>query len=308
MAVPFPGRFVATDTELQSVTVNPTVSLRATDWLALGAGLDVLWASAELKRQIQVGEAEGTAHLGGTAQAVGFNFGVLAMLVPRRLSVGLAYRTGVTLDFDLKAHFAVPPELAGTVGDQPAHLSLPLPHNLSVGLAITPAERLTLTADVHVTLWSDFHTLAVTFPSSDTQPLVAPRDWRDTVSLRLGAEIVAAHGLALRLGVGFDQSPVPVTTLDPTLPVSNRALVSAGLGYTVPRGVMRGFGVAVGWLGGFSAARSSTLVDFPGASYSQSVYLFSAALSYRWGAGNACDDCCGTGSCPGCTHCGAVTR
>src|SRR5206468_2639671 len=115
--------------------------------------------------------------LGGTAQAVGFNFGALAQLIPGRLNFGIAYRSGVNLDFDLKAHFGVPPELQGAVMDQPARITLPMPHNFSIGLAVMPARRLTLTADVHVSLWSDFQTLEATFPTTTTPSLVAPRNW-----------------------------------------------------------------------------------------------------------------------------------
>src|SRR5439155_14144497 len=125
---PFPGRFIATDSTLSTVTLNPTLALLVTEQLGLGVGLDVHAASAELRRQVQLGETEGSAHLGGTARAVGFNVGALAVLVPGRLNAGFAYRSGVALDFDLKAHFAVPPELQGAVKVQPARLQIPLPH------------------------------------------------------------------------------------------------------------------------------------------------------------------------------------
>ena len=302
MPAKFPGRFVATNTQLQSVTINPTIALLATDQISIGVGLDVFLASAELQRQILLGDFEGNAHLGGTGHAIGFNFGALAQIIPDKLSFGIAYRSGMSLDFDLKAVFAGPPELQGVVKDQPAKLSLPLPHNFSVGIAVHPVERLLITADVHATLWSDFRTLSATFPTTTTPALTAPRNWKDSVSARLGLEVMATRGLALRLGFGYDQSPVPQSTLDPTIPVSDRFIVSGGVGYTIGAGAVRGLTLGLGYLAGISADRVSTIPDFPNATYSQTVHLATLGISYRWGGHD--NDPCAQGS----LRCGSISH
>ena len=299
----FPGRFIATKTVAQTVTINPTIALLATDQLSIGLGLDVVLASAELQRQVLLGDFEGNAHLGGTARAVGFNFGALAQIIPHRLSFGLAYRTGMSLDFDLQAVFAGPPELQGLVKDQPAKLSLPVPHNFSIGIGVRPVERLLLTADAHVTLWSDFRTLSATFPTTTTPALVAPRNWHDSVSARLGLELMATRSLAIRLGFGYDQSPVPQQTLDPTIPVSDRFIVTGGLGYTVGGGAVRGLGFGLGYLAGISADRTSEIADYPNAKYSQIVHLATLSITYRWGGGD--NDTCAQ---PGNLRCGSIAH
>ena len=144
---PFPGRFLATRAAIHTVTINPTVAFLATERIAFGAGLDVVLASADLRRDLSLGDGEGTFSAAGSARAVGANLGVLADILPGRLSFGFAYRTGTTLAFDLKAHFDAPAELRAVLVDQPASLALPLPHQIAVGVALRPIDRLTIAVD-----------------------------------------------------------------------------------------------------------------------------------------------------------------
>jgi long-chain fatty acid transport protein len=304
MSVPFPGRFLALSTQLTTVTINPSVAVRITDQISVGAGVDVILAAIELRKAIALGDAESSAHLGGTAQGVGINVGVLAEVVRDRLSLGLSYRSGTLNDFTFTgtAHFDTSkvPELQSVLVDQGASVSLPLPHNVSMGVAFRPVARLTLALDAHVTVWSSLQQLVVNFDKPGTPALAQTLAWRDSVSVRLGGQLVPVDGLALRLGVGYEKSPVPIDTLDPTVPVSDRYLVTGGVGYTVPTGKAHGLGFGVGYIAGISADRTATRPDFP-ATYSQVVHLVSLAVSYEWGAPARC--CCQTAKCASCAHC-----
>jgi long-chain fatty acid transport protein len=287
MSVPFPGRFLATNTQIQTVTINPTVAFRVNDYFSIGAGLDVLLASAELARQLQLGDVETGAHLGGTSQGVGGNAGVIATLIKDRLAVGFSYRSAVDLTFGMQAHFGVPPELQTLLVDQKAQTSIQMPHNFSFGVMVRPLLPLTISVDVHHTLWQSLNELRVTFENPGTPALAAQTKWNASTSVRLGLQYVLKNAVALRLGLGYEKGSVPIDTLDPTAPVSDRWLVTGGVAYTVPRGVMRGFGGGVGYIAGLSADRTATRTDFP-ATYSQNVHLVSIALHYQWGAGDVC--------------------
>jgi long-chain fatty acid transport protein len=278
--VPFPGRFASQSTQLKTVTLNPTVAVRPHDQVAFGAGVAVVIGSTEFERALQLADVEGRARFGGSATGVGWNLGVLVDLVPGRFSMGLAWRSAVTLDFDLKAHFDAPPELRDRVFDQKATSRLVLPHGLTLGVATFPTDRLTITTDLHYTLWSSLRELAVDFPSGKTPSLSAPQEWRDTWSLRVGGEYKVWGRVALRLGAGWDPSPVPSHTLGPTSPVGDRALVSAGLGVT-----FRGFGIDAGWLGSFGRDRTALPSERgdPGMTFGGSLHLITIAARYAWG-------------------------
>jgi long-chain fatty acid transport protein len=277
MSVPFPGRFVASNTQIQAVTLNPTLALKLHPAFAIGFGVDIAFSSVELLQSLHVSDLEGTAHLGGSAQGVGVNFGVLATIVPDRLTAGFSYRSKIDLNYDLKAHFDVPAEVKDNVFDQPASTSLSLPHNFTLGLAIKPLPELTIDVDFHVTLWSDFQDLAVTFQSPKTPGFAAHQGWHDSWQARMGAEYVAIRALALRLGVGFDETPVPASTLGPSASLADRWVVSAGAGYT-----FRGFSLNVAYIIGIAGNYTSTMPAFP-ATYSGTIQAFSVALAYQWG-------------------------
>ena len=293
-AVPFPGRFVGRTTRLGTLTLNPTLAYQPSPAVAFGLGVDVLFGTLELERTVRFGDAEGGARLAGNGRQVGMNFGVLVEPLPGLLAAALTYRSGGPLDFDLKARFTPPPELASVVKDQRAKTSLALPHHLTFGLATRPMPGLTITTDVHLTLWSDFVALRIEFPSSSLPPLVAPARWRDAWSARIGAEylLLRRYGrFAVRGGVGYDINPVPAETLSPTAPGQDRLFFAGGLGYAI-----RGFGLDLAYLGAVLRDRVSTLAEYP-ALYGGQVHVVSVALSYEWGrSGCACPRC---GGCDG---------
>ena len=283
MEVPFPGRFVATDTRIQTVTVNPTLAFKP---------IDVVLGSVELKRAVQFADIEGKAQLGGATQGLGLNFGVLITLIPNYLNAAFTYRSSVNLDFDLKVHFDAPPEVKDNVYDQAGKVSFELPHNFTLGLSTKPMRNLTLGTDVHYTMWSSFKELVVDFPDGKTPGLRSTQNWSDSWTLRVGGEYLLMGMLAIRLGAGYDVSPIPTDTLSPTAPGRDRFFVAAGLGATY-----KGFGLNAGVITTFGKDRTSTMEDFP-ATYGESITAFNVALSYHWGKPTACPQCGGkSGTC-----------
>ena len=296
MTVPFPGRFLGQSISLQTVTINPTIAFHPIDQLAVGIGIDILRGSVDLTRSVQFADQEGTARLGGAGGAVGFNIGVLAVLIPKRLSVGLSYRSGVSPDFNLNVHFTgAPPELKDNVYDQKGMTTLNLPHNLTGGVAVHPTSHFTLTTDVHYSLWSDFKDLVVTFPEGKTPGFTAHQGWQDAWSVRLGGEYLIA-GFALRLGLGYEVGAIPAAEFQPTTPVNDKILVSAGIGYKY-----KGFGVDAAYLAGIQREFTSTNTDLPATYGASTGHLVNIAFSYEWGRADECGHC---GDCKGkkCCH------
>jgi long-chain fatty acid transport protein len=280
----FPGRFVAQNTQLQALTINPSIGFRPNDRLAFGGGIDVVLASLELDRSVRFADVEGKAQVGGSARGVGFNAGVLAVVIPHRVAAAIAYRSAVGLSFDdLRAHFEAPPELKANVYDQNARTNLTLPHNFTFGLAFFPTEGLAITTDLHYTLWSELDKLVVAFPEGKTPAIEALQHWHDSWSARIGGEFAHKLGpgrLAVRGGFAYDLTPIPADTLNPAVPLADRLAVSVGVGYTV-----RGFGLAASYILGLSTRRASTDTDYP-AEYRGNVSALSFAISYHWDRAN----------------------
>ena len=86
-----------------------------------------------------------------------------------------------------------------------------------------------------VTGWSSFDELALQLPAD--QKIVANRDWRNTIALRVGTEYTYQKRWSGRLGLIWDQGPVPTKTLDFQLPDVNRVDLTVGAGAAFSKAV-----------------------------------------------------------------------
>jgi long-chain fatty acid transport protein len=89
------------------------------------------------------------------------------------------------------------------------------------------------------TRWSEFKHLKASF----SRPLPAlgglvpitgfllPQNWKDSSSIRLGTAYKATSNLELRAGLGFDETPIPSSTLGPAIPGADYLTVTGGIGY-----------------------------------------------------------------------------
>ena len=289
---PFPGRFKVLRIGLQSYTINPTVTIRALSWLSFGIGVDLIPASAELSRALlfSQNDAEGNIAVKGTAFGVGANIGALVRLVDGRLNFGFAYRSAANLHFgNMQAVLTAPPGVGFSSPYSKAQTDIGIPHTIDVGVAGKPIDALTVSVDFISTLWGDTQNLTLQLQSADgqtTQTTVIPRNWQNTYSVRFGAELDFLRLFParlknlwpkLRLGLGWDQSPIPAETLDPSLPDSDRVLLAVGasLGY-------RGLGsIELGYLEAFLPPSVSANPDLPPVTYYSGVHVFSISVSLQ---------------------------
>ncbi len=123
----FEGRFLGYDNDLRSIYVQPSAAYQVTEWLSLGAGLDIVIASIELNQRLDFSaqQAPAPAPAGVTvgqlgipfhtqfanahieakgAKSIAGNFGLQLTPVPQ-LNIGVRYLTRTTLNYDGHATF-----------------------------------------------------------------------------------------------------------------------------------------------------------------------------------------------------------
>jgi long-chain fatty acid transport protein len=277
------GRFAGYMVDVTTATFQPTLALRPLSWLSIGVGLDVVPASLELFRALNFGGGEGNVHVGADAVGIGGNFGLLLELVPRRLNFGFSYRSRMDLDFTGHGSISAPPELrAVTGGRQIARTTVPLPHNFSIATGLFFG-HLTLDAELKVSIWRDVQQLQLTLTDpaapAGTMPSVdfVVLDLHNTWALRAGAQYgFSRDRVRVRLGAGWDTSPVPSSTLGPLLPDTDRVLVSAGIGVRY-----RMFTVDVGYLAVFLLKKTATNPDLI-ATYQTFGQVISGSVTLRF--------------------------
>ena len=271
----FPGdgaqRFVVTSVALRTVYLGPALAWQATSRLALGLSVSYVYADFALGQrnalQFVTGDPEANPNpdrgVEGDTRIEArdpFSLAATAGLQYGRpddpFTLGLAVMAPTTLDLRGDAvvtNAAIMPIADGAGGMLPAGrrqdevaIALPLPLVLRAGVQVRPAATLTLALDVNWQRWSTNRRLVIDFahsypllltPGATMVDVTLDNRWRDTFSVRLGAEARPfAAPLALRAGVLVDQSPIDDRRFDLLTPDSDKLGLSVGGSYRLAMG------------------------------------------------------------------------
>ena len=270
----FPGRFDTLSSSITTYTINPAISVAIGEHFGIGLGVDIVRATLQLQQDLNFGDAgPGSVLLGGGTWGVGFNAGLAARFLDDSLRLGLTWRSFVPLDIAGLAHFAVPVEFQSSSPDEGVHTSLTLPNLFALGGSYRVTQALKLALDLDYTTWSSLGSLDLDFNTLTPQHL--KKNWRNTLSVRVGAEYAIGRCWNVRLGVGYDPSPSPSYTLSSSLPDADRELIGAGLGF---HGGM--FFADLGYQFVYSNTRTTTPPAFP-ATYHTIANLAALTLGFR---------------------------
>ncbi len=245
----FVGRTLIQELSLRTFYLTPTVALKLTESVRVAVGVSLVPATVSLTRVIgaedngQVlfpsrdGGPEGSINIEGSAFGVGATAGLQADLT-ENLRLGFTFRSAIDLSFEGDADFTLPEDTPASVAanfpDQSIDGDLTLPHTFGLGLGWVAADwNIELAAQL--TLWSAFDELRFNFDTGRPTPTsVVDRDWEASVFYRLGGEYRFDRfkvPAAIRFGFGYDVTPIPDRTADPTLPSNSRILGTFGAGY-----------------------------------------------------------------------------
>ncbi len=253
------GRYSEITTSVKTININPSVAVRLTDRLSVGAGANLQYVRAKLLQAIDFGTIcvgaicaaacaagglapqanDGTGMVSGEDFGYGFNLGLLYEPIAGT-RVGVHYRSRINYTIDLNADFGVPGEAraffaaagsptAFTDGDAEAKLTIPETISASVYHAIDP--RWAVMADVTWTRWRQFDELRINFDDTATPANVLPTNWNDVFRVSAGATYEWSDSVTLRGGLAFDASPIDDAFRGPGIPDSDRYVIALGFGY-----------------------------------------------------------------------------
>ena len=232
------GRFISIETSLNTFFIQPTVSYQLSDQWGIGAGLIYGFGSFLQSKALEFSgknQTESSAEISGNGQGWGAQVGVYFR--PSQLfSLGIKFRSSLDLSIpEGTAEFNVPASLEQEFPETTFKTTFPLPYELSIGLGYRPQENLILALDVNIVGWSVFDSLVIDYADNtaflpDDQTF---RNYRNTVSARVGAEFDIRQQWFFRGGIFFEESPVQERFLSPEFPDANRVGTSIGLGFKV---------------------------------------------------------------------------
>ncbi|MFA6234179.1 MAG: outer membrane protein transport protein, partial [Bacteroidota bacterium] len=209
------GRAVTREIELQTFYVMPTISYAFNDWVAVGAGLNIVFSNVFLRRAVTNFEPTMDLELEGTGKtAFSWNAGV--MLKPMdNVSLGFTYRAETKLEFDGTADFHPIASMAPLFPGGDVKTSITPPATWFAGIAWSPSEDFDVEFDFQGIQWSSYDKLSIDFVTdAQNKPGVAQadvtsnKDYEDTWIARFGGEYrLAGTGIALRAGYFYDKNP-----------------------------------------------------------------------------------------------------
>ncbi len=236
------GRYHAIKSDLKTVNINPSISFKASDRVALGFGITAMRAEAELTNAVDFGTLlggpfqglDGSATVKGDDWGWGWNMGVIFEL-NEATKLGVAYRSAIHTKLKGDVSFSnVPAPLAGLPNFQKGDVTARFvsPESVSASVLHHINGEWDIMADVIWTRWSRFKNLTV---RRDTGALVSsvPENWNDVTRIGVGTSYQYNSDVKLRAGVAYDESPISKGFRTPRVPDSDRIWLSLGMHYQV---------------------------------------------------------------------------
>jgi long-chain fatty acid transport protein len=300
------GRYHALRSELTTLNINPSIAYRINNQWSVGGGVSFERAEAELSNAVDWGtllvsrglappqlsqNLDGKATVEGDDWGYGFNLGVL--YEPRAgTRLGLHYRSKIDHTLDGDATFNTPAAaapVAQAIGfvNTTASADVTLPENVSLSAYHAINEQWAILADVTWTKWSHLEELRIKF-GTGAPDSVTTLDWDDTWRYALGVIYKPSTPLDLRLGVAFDESPIPSEQRrTPRIPGADRTWITLGAGYQVNQMITLDFAYAHLFVDDPKINKDITEEEnlLRGAligEYDASVDIISASISFRF--------------------------
>lgn len=219
----FVGAFDAVRSELTTITVTPQVAWQILPNFAIGAGVMVQYADAELQNR----GPNGVQSVSGDGFDVGFTLGFqLEPVAGTRIGAVVQTGFGHKLGGEYSSNF-FPDTFAGASID--ARVDLPAVASLGLIQSITPDLR--IMGEVEWTGWSAFD--EITFTSTGRPTVIDVQNYEDSWLFSVGAEYDVDERLTVRAGVARDLTPTRDAFRTPRVPDGDRWWLAAGASYEV---------------------------------------------------------------------------
>ncbi len=212
------GRALITKIQLKSYFIQPTIAYQLNDWLSLGGGLVVAFGEVNLQKDIPA--VSSSLKLSGkTEMALGYNLG--AYIQPsEKISIGLNYRSKINGKVNGgEATFNQAASLDGRfIPNDTFSAELPLISSFNIGAAYRLDSKWTLASDVNFNNWSEYEVLDIRFDKNSGANAAQARNYKNTITARIGAQHQTTEKIQLRAGYYYDPSPVRKNFFSPETP------------------------------------------------------------------------------------------
>jgi long-chain fatty acid transport protein len=249
----YAGRYISKRAELRHFAFGLQLAVRATDWLAIGAGPELRVSDVKLFQSIgalnpYTNRFGDVAHVqivsDGMEMALSFGAGI--QLKPtERLRLGLTYHGSVDQDYTGEATFF---SRSSGYADFDARVAAGLPLNKPVsvetaiqfpamwmmGISYDFTDCFRVEFNANYTEWDIFKETVLKFATVDNKPIptrTIPQNYENTWAYRVGLKYNLGETTEFMAGFVYDQTPQPDETTGPLLPDANRTGYTLGASF-----------------------------------------------------------------------------
>lgn len=222
--------------ELQAIYLQPTIAYQINESTSIGFGPTLVLGSVEFNRNLSTsltdedGNRSNVTIEASNVPGWGYNIGLLHK-INDSTRFGISYRSEVIIEArDEDADFDdIPNALEDMFADGDFDADLPLPAELTLGIAYDYNDKVTLAFDYNYTFWDVYDELVIEFDNGITSE--NPRDYEDSSIFRFGVQYRYSEKWTWRGGIYYDESPVPDGAFAPETPRNDAIGYTAGLTY-----------------------------------------------------------------------------
>lgn len=266
------GRYHATNSELETININPTLAFRATERLSIGVGINYQSIDATLENEVDSfaacfsaatspaggglspaaantacagahggpgnRAADSSVEITGDDRGIGVDLGLMYEF-DRDTRIGLSWRQGVDytlegrVEFDESASCANDPFCNAATSDGDVTASIELPDILTLSATHGIGDHWRVDADIARYEWDSIQELRIVRPNGqEVSTLELAYD--NTTRYALGLTYTGLGPVTLRTGVAHDESPISsAETVTPRVPDGDRTWLTFGVNFAM---------------------------------------------------------------------------
>lgn len=209
-------------------------------------------------------------------------FVALSYKAAKPLMLSTVYRSKVTPNLEGNATLSATGPGGGTYSG-PTSLEVVLPATWQVAVAYT-LPKAVFELVYERTYWSAYQSLDFEYGNALNSPVLSgvfdtpiAKNWKDSDTYRFGFTYHYNAKFIWLMGLGYDETPVPESSLNFELPDSNAILYSTGLRYQHDKKIV----LALGYLLSQKKDRSVTNTSVNGR-FESNIHIVNASLSYAF--------------------------
>jgi len=243
---------------LKTLEINPNIAKKLTENISFAVGIRVVKSEGIANGLGALNNGDGTItpvyseYLNGTSTDYGWNTALTYHNSEYKINTAITYKSKIDLSLkgDASGYYSkamVTKDLADINTYIPfvttGWVTIPIPASLNIAVSKT-FDKTTVELVFERTYWSSYKSLDFGFTDPYVNAIFGnpkAKNWEDANTYRIGITHKCTEKLTAMVGYAYDETPVPDSTLDFSLPDSDKNIFSAGLKYKMDDRMSLGF-------------------------------------------------------------------